>query len=130
MQLYDYCFQVTFVGEEGIDTGGLSREFWRLLMEGFKQTYFVGCEGKLTLARNIPALEVPNTQTEHVFLVSNHFRQVILELLEPTLQQTLHRKGVVFQFYIQPYFSICVLGNALICRLKMKIFLTQMFNVF
>ena len=46
------------MGEEGIDTGGPSREFWRLFMHSVDKTYFVGNEGKQTLARNVPALEV------------------------------------------------------------------------
>ena len=50
--------QVSFVGEEGIDTGGPSREFWRLFMHDVERKYFIGSEGKLTLLRNMPALEV------------------------------------------------------------------------
>ena len=46
------------MGEEGIDTGGPSREFWRLFMHSIEKTYFIGSEGKRTLARNVPALEV------------------------------------------------------------------------
>ena len=49
---------VYFVGEEGIDTGGPSREFWRLFMHDVERKYFIGSEGKLTLLRNMPALEV------------------------------------------------------------------------
>ena len=56
----DSITEVSFVGEEGIDTGGPNREFWRLFMNDVKKRYFIGSEGKQTLARNIPALEVLN----------------------------------------------------------------------
>ena len=39
--------QVHFVGEEGIDTGGLSREFWRLLCEAIVKDYCIGMQGNL-----------------------------------------------------------------------------------
>ncbi len=33
--------QVHFVGEEGVDTGGPSREFWRLFASGVSSSYCV-----------------------------------------------------------------------------------------
>ena len=50
--------KVCFVGEPAIDTGGPTREFWRLLTSGFQDMYCVGDEGKKIIEHNVPALEV------------------------------------------------------------------------
>ena len=44
--------------EEAVDTGGPSREFWRLVMQGIQNKYCHGEEGKMVFARNTPALQV------------------------------------------------------------------------
>ena len=49
---------MNFAGEDANDTGGPSREFWRLFVREVCEEYFAGVDGKLTLLRNIPALEV------------------------------------------------------------------------
>lgn len=51
-------FQVFFVGEPAIDTGGPTREFWRLLNIALQEHYFVGTEGKKIFIHNVPAIEV------------------------------------------------------------------------
>ncbi len=50
--------QVCFVGEPAIDTGGPTREFWRLLISAFQNSYCIGDEGRKVLDHNVPALEV------------------------------------------------------------------------
>ena len=41
--------------ESGIDTGGLSREFWRLFAKGVDDVY---CIGDRIFSKNVPALQV------------------------------------------------------------------------
>lgn len=50
-------FQVCFVGEEAIDTGGPSQEYWRLLVEEVRNKYCCGNE-RCVFDRNTPALMV------------------------------------------------------------------------
>lgn len=50
--------KVCFVGEPAIDTGGPTREFWRLLNNGFQEKFCIGSEGKKVFDHNVPALEV------------------------------------------------------------------------
>lgn len=40
-----FCIQVVFVGEEGVDTGGLTREFFRLICYAIGSRYLesTGC---------------------------------------------------------------------------------------
>lgn len=49
--------QVIFVGEEGEDTGGLRREFWRLFALQAVDQYCIGDAHK-TFLQNVPALQV------------------------------------------------------------------------
>ena len=49
------------MGEKGVDTGGPSREFWRLFCEGVVAQYCVGDPGNCLFIRNIPALQVCST---------------------------------------------------------------------
>ncbi len=59
-----YYVQVSFVGEAGVDTGGPSREFWRLFSSGVAEVYCVQNEmGKHFLDKNVPALQVICTCT-------------------------------------------------------------------
>ena len=44
--------KVCFVGEEAVDTGGPSREFWRLIMHAIGTKYCYGEEGKMVFDRN------------------------------------------------------------------------------
>ena len=44
--------------EEAVDTGGPSREFWRLIVQGIEDKYCHGEKGKMVFARNTPALQV------------------------------------------------------------------------
>ena len=46
-----------FIGEEGEDTGGLRREFWRLFASEAAQQYCIGDTMK-TFQQNVPALQV------------------------------------------------------------------------
>lgn len=46
------------MGESGLDTGGPSREFWRLLMTAFKTEYCYSAEGGCFLCKNVPAMQV------------------------------------------------------------------------
>lgn len=50
--------QVQFVDEEAVDTGGPSREFWRLFGLGVMKQYCIGEEGICLFVKNVPALEV------------------------------------------------------------------------
>ena len=52
--------QVLFVFEPGIDTGGLSREFWRLSAKGVNNAYCIGDSKYLIFSKNVPALQVRN----------------------------------------------------------------------
>ena len=44
--------------EEAADTGGPTREFWRLITEGIREKFCTGEEGKMAFERNTPALQV------------------------------------------------------------------------
>ena len=51
--------QVHFVSEPGIDTGGPSREFWRLFAEGVVTSYCIGNDHQqFFFNKNVPALQV------------------------------------------------------------------------
>ena len=50
--------RVHFVGESGVDTGGLSREFWRLVVVDIVQQYCIGEPGFSLFVKNVPALQV------------------------------------------------------------------------
>lgn len=50
--------KVSFVGEEAVDTGGPSREFWRILMYTIVGNYCCGDEGKRVFTQNTNALRV------------------------------------------------------------------------
>ena len=51
--------QVHFVGEAGIDTGGPSREFWRLFASGVADKYCISNErGQYFFDKNVPALQL------------------------------------------------------------------------
>lgn len=41
-----------------MDTGGPSREFWRLIMYAIKEKFCHGKEGQMVFVRNTPALQV------------------------------------------------------------------------
>ena len=47
-----------FVGETAVDTGGPSREFWRLLAIGIEKKYCRVGENGCFLDKNVPALQV------------------------------------------------------------------------
>ena len=51
-------FQVVFIGEEGEDTGGLKREFWRLLVSSAAEKYFIGNNNLKTFQQNVLAFQV------------------------------------------------------------------------
>ena len=46
------------MSEQGIDTGGLSREFWRLFLNEVVKIYRVGDPGKCLFLKNVSALQV------------------------------------------------------------------------
>ena len=46
------------MAEEAIDTGGPTREFWRLLVEEVVKEYCVGDPGMSIFTKNVPALQV------------------------------------------------------------------------
>ena len=46
------------MGEEAVDTGGPSREFWELFGQGIADTYFVGDSYTSLPQKNVPALQV------------------------------------------------------------------------
>ena len=52
-----FLLQVTFVNEWAVDTGGPSREFWRLFVGGAVETYCIG-KRNCIFTRNTPALQV------------------------------------------------------------------------
>ena len=49
--------KVHFVGESGVDTGGLSRELWRLVVVDIVQQYCIGEPGFSLFVKNVPALQ-------------------------------------------------------------------------
>ena len=62
--------QVHFVGEEGVDTGGPSREFWRLFASGVSSSYCVSNDsGECFLDKNVPALQVSPRSTVPMIIV-------------------------------------------------------------
>lgn len=73
-----------FVGEQGIDTGGLSREFWRLLCDNIVKDYCIGESGKCIFVRNVPALQVREKLCGYhvIIMCIMLFRVVILSSLE------------------------------------------------
>ena len=54
-----------------MDTGGPSREFWRMFFQEVDNHYFVGPKGKRTLQRNTPALEVSFCYLNYTNWLSN-----------------------------------------------------------
>ena len=50
--------QVHFVTEEAVDTGGPSREFWRLFASEVVLQFCEGEAGKCLFMKNVPALQV------------------------------------------------------------------------
>eukprot|EP00118_Oscarella_pearsei_P022892 m.268446 g.268446 ORF g.268446 m.268446 type:complete len:162 (+) comp40528_c0_seq3:488-973(+) len=55
--------KVAFVGEKGTDTGGPTREMWRVLAEDFKRKFFWGQEEKMVpihSAENVASLTFHN----------------------------------------------------------------------
>lgn len=50
--------QVSFEDEVGVDSGGLTWEFWRLFAREVAEKYCIGDCGKCLFAKNIPALQV------------------------------------------------------------------------
>ena len=51
-------FRFFFKREEGVDIGGLHREFWRILIKNIVEKYCIGDECKKTFYQNVPALQV------------------------------------------------------------------------
>ena len=47
-----------FIGEPAVDTGGPSREFWRLLMLEVNNTFCVGGDEAKVFVRDVPAIQV------------------------------------------------------------------------
>ena len=56
--LFRSSMQVQFVGEEAVDTGGPTREFWRLFIQEVVRHYCVGDSEMCLFVKNLPALEV------------------------------------------------------------------------
>ena len=52
------CMERKFIGEEGRDTGGLTRELWRLLCPSMSQSLFHGPVGKRTIIHSVQRLQV------------------------------------------------------------------------
>ena len=46
------------MSEQGIDTGGLSREFWCLFVKEVVDSYCIGEPGRCLFTKNVPALQV------------------------------------------------------------------------
>ena len=72
-------YQVHFVGEEAIDTGGPSGEFWRLFVQGVANSFCVGDSYTCLPTRNIPALQVCGDYCTLLQIKNTepHFRVVI-----------------------------------------------------
>ena len=51
-------YHVVFIGEEGVDTGGLRQEFWRLFCAEIAEKYCIGDSFVKTFVQNVPALQV------------------------------------------------------------------------
>ena len=49
---------MNFVGENAVDAGGLSREFWQLLVRSIGSRYCCSERGKMFFDTNTPALRV------------------------------------------------------------------------
>ena len=47
-----------FIGEPAVDTRGLSREFWRLLMLEVNNTFCVGGDEAKVFVHDVPAIQV------------------------------------------------------------------------
>jgi hypothetical protein len=52
--------KVTFVGEEGVDVGGVRREFWQLMFEQVGTYFLKGDNGKMAFIHNTLAFQVIN----------------------------------------------------------------------
>ena len=46
------------MSEQGVDTGGLTREFWRLFLNEVVKMYCIGDAGKCLFVKNVSALQV------------------------------------------------------------------------
>ena len=49
---------MSFIGEVGVDTGGPSREFFRLLMMVVDEKYYCGNDGTKVFVHDVPAIQV------------------------------------------------------------------------
>ena len=65
-----------------MDTGGLSREFWRIFIAEVVNNYCIGEPGKSLFLKNDPALQVMYILLLHnIILIQNIFRVMISKLL-------------------------------------------------
>ena len=53
------------MSEQGVDTGGLTREFWRLFLNEVVRTYCIGDPGKCLFVKNVSALQVSEIFQEY-----------------------------------------------------------------
>ncbi|XP_065892745.1 uncharacterized protein [Dysidea avara] len=60
--------RVCFIGEAGVDTGGPSREFFRLLMMGVDETYCCGNDGAKVFMHDVPAIQESHFRTIGTFV--------------------------------------------------------------
>jgi hypothetical protein len=76
---FDPCadLHVKFVGEDGIDDGGLTREFMRLLKKEIsQQPMFVGKDGSKMLALHAPCMHL-----QILFVVNEIYRKIRVNCL-------------------------------------------------
>lgn len=57
------------MSEQGVDTGGLSREFWRLFLNEVVKMYCIGDTGKCLFVKNVSALQVGKCALLYVFFL-------------------------------------------------------------
>ena len=65
------------MGEEAVDTGGPSREFWRLIMYEIKDKFCRGKEGCMVFDRNTPALQVIYS----LINIIEHYNKLFLRII-------------------------------------------------
>ena len=114
---------VEFVGEEGIDSGGLKREFFRLLFQQMQAVYLdsCGCFKHNALAFQVSWLIISNWND---FLC----RTMCISVLANCLQCALYKEDLQFVSFVHLSILFYVGGNHQMLLLKLVKYLIRKFE--
>ena len=110
-----YTLQVRFVGEPGVDTGGLSREFWFLLTKGIADHFCTGNHGNLVLQRNTQALQViANMCTKFkIHCRTYYFQNNEFNIVGTYAGMSIIQGGPGFPYFLQALYKYLSTGDYL-----------------